>query len=307
AYCVTPLQAIRAKVAGKATVTHVTGEDADQALKLARESDVVIVIAGNHPTCDAGWAKTVSASMGKEAVDRQSLDLDEQPLIRRVCQANRRTIVVLISSFPYAIDWIQQNVSAIVHMTHCSQETGSALADVLFGDYNPAGRLVQTWPKAIDDLPDLFDYDLRRGRTYMYFTGQPLYPFGHGLSYTTFDYSNLQTSGERIGPPDQIVVSAQVTNTGDRSGEEVVQLYVRYLDSKLDRPLRQLVGFSRLAIERGQTVTARIPLRASQLAYWDSKAAAWRMEPGRIELMLGASCADIRLRRIIQMCQPTAV
>jgi beta-glucosidase len=304
AYRITPLQGIRAKVGADVTVAHASGEDAEQTARLARKSDVVIMVVGNHPTCDAGWAKTISPSMGKEAVDRQSLELDEQPLIRRVYEENRRTIVVLISSFPYAINWAQQHIPAIVHMTHASQETGSALADVLFGDYNPAGRLVQTWPGSLDDLPDLFDYDLRRGRTYMYFTGQPLYPFGHGLSYTTFVYSNLCVSEQTIDAQGQITVSADVTNSGQRSGEEVVQLYVKYLDSKVDRPIRQLVGFARLAIEPGRTVTARIPLRASQLAYWDATERGWRVEPGRVELMLGASSADIRLRRIIQVSGP---
>ena len=114
-------------------------------------------------------------------------------------QANPRTIVVLKASFPFAINWAQENVPAIVHMAHNSQEEGNALADVLFGDYNPAGRLVQTWVKSMDDLPPMMDYNIRNGRTYMYFKGQPLYPFGYGLSYTTFAYSNLRASSFASG------------------------------------------------------------------------------------------------------------
>ena len=112
--------------------------------------------------------------------------------------ANAKTIVVLISSFPYAITWVQDNVPAILHMAHNSQEEGNALADVLFGDYNPGGRLAATWVKSLNDLPPMMDYDIRKGRTYLYFKGQPLYPFGFGLSYTTFEYANLRTSADSV-------------------------------------------------------------------------------------------------------------
>ena len=131
---------------------------------------------------------------GKEAVDRESITLEEEDLIKLVHQANPKTIVGLISSFPYAINWSEENVPAIIHLTHNSQELGNGLADVLFGDYNPAGRLTQTWVKSITDLPDFLDYDITKGRTYMYLKTEPLYAFGYGLSYTTFEYSNLKTS-----------------------------------------------------------------------------------------------------------------
>src|SRR5271167_3993746 len=141
--------------------------------------------------------------------------------------ASPKTIVVLISSFPYAINWTQRHVPAILHMTHCSEEEGNALADVLFGDFNPAGRLVQTWPKSLAQLPPMMDYNIRHGRTYLYFKGEPLYPFGYGLSYTTFAYSNLQTSLPALDHSGSVMVSVDVQNTGARAGDEVVQLYVK--------------------------------------------------------------------------------
>ena len=131
-------------------------------------------------------------SDGREDVDRTSLQLDQEDLLRSVYKKNPRTVLVLISSFPYAINWSQANIPAILHFTQSCQELGHAVSDVIFGDYNPAGRTTQTWVKDISDLPHIMDYDIRKGRTYMYFKGKPLYAFGHGLSYTSFDYSHLQ-------------------------------------------------------------------------------------------------------------------
>ena len=166
-------------------------------MKAARASDVAVVVVGNHPTCsatnimamfnmDVSSKPCADPGEGREGRDRESLDLSQEELIKQVYAANPKTVVVLVSSFPYAINWTQQNVPAILHIAHAAQEQGTAIADVLFGDYNPAGRLNQTWPKSLDQLPPMMDYDIRHGRTYMYFKGEPLYPFGYGLSYTTF-------------------------------------------------------------------------------------------------------------------------
>jgi len=183
---------------------------------------------------------------GKEALDRKAIDLDQAQLdlVRSVKAANPKTIVVLISSFPYAIGWVRENVPAILHMSHSSQEEGNAAADVLFGDYNPAGRLVATWVKSLDDLPPMMDYDIRQGRTYMYFKGQPLYPFGFGLSYTTFEYSNLRTSADSVTAAGEVAVSVDVKNTGARAGDEVVQLYVKHLNSEVARPIEDCADSS---------------------------------------------------------------
>ena len=322
-YVVTPLDGIKSKVGAAVKVSHATDNDGGEAVRIAASSDVAVVCVGNHPTggYNAGWKQVSVPSEGREAVDRKSITLEQEELIKQVFQANPKTIVVLVSSFPYAINWTEKNVPAIVHLTHNSQEEGNALADVLFGDYNPAGRLVQTWPRSLDQLPPLMDYDIRNGRTYMYFKGEPLYPFGYGMSYTTFAYSGLRTSSNSLSGTRSISVSVDVKNTGTRAGEEVVQMYIRYPNSSVRRPTKELKGFKRVALQPGQTKTVRIELKASQLAYWDSARKGFVIEgdstsgntvPGSnqskampdknsVEIMIGSSSTDIKLTRLIDV------
>jgi beta-glucosidase len=296
-YTVSPLEGIQKKVAGRFPIRQATNNDDSDAVRIARESDVCIVCVGNHPTGDAGWAQVTRQSYGREGVDRQSLDLENEGLIRRVWEANRRTVVLLITSFPFAIEWSEENVSAIVHATHNSQELGNAVADVLFGDCNPAGRLVQTWPRSMAQLPPLMDYNIRRGRTYMYFDGPPLYPFGHGLSYTQFAYRGLRLSDNVLSVDGVVVVTIDVTNAGVRAGEEVVQMYVRHLDSRIERPRLALCGFRRIHIEPGDTRSVELSLRARDLAYWDIERQCFVVENGEVEVMVGGSSARLELRR----------
>ncbi len=302
-YRLTPVEGIKNAVGPGVNVRFAENNDKDAAVKLARESDVAIVCVGNHPNGnnETNWAKVSVPSEGREAVDRQSIDLEQEELIRQVYAVNPKTIVVLISSFPYAINWTQKNVPAILHLTHNSQEEGNALADVIFGDYNPAGRLVQTWPKELGQLPPMMDYNIRNGRTYMYFKGEPLYPFGYGLSYTTFVYSNIRTSSNAIRPNGKLIVSFDLTNRGKRSGEEVVQLYVKHLDSKVARPIKELKGFKRIAVKAGETQHVTIELNADQLAYWNVDEHRFVVEPGKIEIMIGASSADVKLKRVVEV------
>jgi len=238
-----------------------------------------------------------------EGSDRQTLTLEQEDLVKEVYRANPKTVVVLISSAPYAINWSEQNVPAIIHMSHNSQEEGAAIADVLFGDYNPAGRLVHTWPKSTDQLPPMMDYDIRHGRTYMYAKEEPLYPFGFGLSYTTFRYANLRASSNTLKAGGEITLSVDVTNTGARDGDEVVEFYVRHLGSKVERPARELKGFGRINIPRGQTRTVSVPLQAEGLAYWDEAGNRFVVEPESVEILAAASAADIRLRKTIRVTQ----
>lgn len=301
-FTVTPLEGIRNKVGPGGRVTYADGKDYAEAARLAREADVAVVVVGNHPTCDAGWEQCPTPSDGKEAVDRRSINLEQEELVRQVFAANPRTVVVLVASFPFAINWTQENVPAIVHLTHNSEEEGDALADVLFGDYNPAGRLTQTWPRALEQLPPMLDYDLRHGRTYMYFRERPLYPFGYGLSYTTFAYSNLKTSADAlVGARGSIEVRVDVKNTGARAGEEVVQMYVKHLNSKVERPNFELKGFRRIALEPGQTKTVTTTLKEEQLAYWDGEHKRFAVESDKVELLVGSSSADVRARRVINV------
>lgn len=196
-YTVNVLDAIREEAGNDIEVRYVKTNRMDSARTVAAWADVAIVCVGNHPTCNAGWEQAPVISEGKEAVDRQSLQLDQEDLLLQVAQTNPNTIGVLISSFPYAINRANQTVPALLHLTQCSQELGHAVSDVIFGHYNPAGRLTQTWVKNITDLPHMMDYDITHGRTYMYFKEKPLYPFGYGLSYTRFNYSGT-TLNDRV-------------------------------------------------------------------------------------------------------------
>jgi beta-glucosidase len=303
-YAVTPVEGIRSKVGPNVRVRYVPNDIHSNAANLAAESDVAIVFVGNHPVCyPQNEPCSLLPSEGREATDRKAIDLDptQVSLIRSVKAANPKTIVVLISSFPYAIGWIRENVPAILHMTHASQEEGAAIADVLFGDYNPAGRLVATWVKSLDDLPPMMDYDIRKGRTYMYFKGQPLYPFGFGLSYTTFAYSNLRTSADSVNAVGDVVVSVDVRNTGTRAGDEVVQLYVKRANSAVERPIKELRGFERITLRPNETRTVRLPLKGTDLTYWDAASHSFVVEPGAVSIIVGASSADARVEKTISV------
>jgi len=172
---------------------------------------------------------------------------------------------------------------------------------VLFGDYNPGGRLVTTWPKSVDQLPAMMDYDIRHGRTYMYFKGEPLYPFGYGLSYTTFSYANLKASSAEVASDGTITVSVDVTNTGSRTGDEVVQLYVNHVKSKVERPIEELKGFQRVTLNPNETKTVQIQLRASTLAFWDERQGQFKVEAEPVKLMIGSSSKDIKLATTVNV------
>jgi beta-glucosidase len=296
-YAVSALDGIKAKLGSSVQVMFARDNADGAAVKIARAADVAIVVVGNHPTCNAGWAKCALPSDGKEAIDRQSITLEQEGIVKQVYAVNPKTVEVLISSFPFAISWSQENVPAILHMAHNSQEEGNALADALFGDYNPGGRLVTTWPMSLEQLPPMMDYDIRHGRTYMYFKEKPLYPFGYGLSYTTFQYSNLRISSERLESDGEITVVVDVRNTGARAGDEVVQMYVTHLNSKVSRPGEELKGFERIALRPGETKTVRLPLKASALQYWDVAKGSFEIEPDQVGVMVGSSSADIRLKK----------
>ena len=282
-YAITPLQGIQGKVAPAATVNYAAGNEDGAAVKAARSSDVAVVVVGNHPTCNATNLAAIfnidvsskpcaDPGEGREGRDRESISLSQEELIKQVYAANPKTVVVLVSSFPYAINWTQENVPAILHIAHAAQEQGTAIADVLFGDYNPAGRLNQTWPKSLDQLPPMMDYDIRHGRTYTYFKGEPLYPFGYGLSYTSFRYSHLRFHSG--------TVQVDVTNTGKRPGDEVVQLY------EWRAGLKQLRGFQRVSLQPRETRTVEMPFTAKR---------------GTTRIAVGGSSADERQQTTVRV------
>lgn len=251
-YTVNVLDAIREEAGNDIEVRYVKTNRMDSARTVAAWADVAIVCVGNHPTCNAGWEQAPVISEGKEAVDRQSLQLDQEDLLLQVAQTNPNTIGVLISSFPYAINRANQTVPALLHLTQCSQELGHAVSDVIFGHYNPAGRLTQTWVKNITDLPHMMDYDITHGRTYMYFKEKPLYPFGYGLSYTRFNYSGTALNDRVIERGDTLRVCFNLKNSGDMDGDEVVQLYVSARKHTDKDPIKQLKAFQRISLRKGE-------------------------------------------------------
>ena len=310
-YTVTPLAAIRQQAGPSVQVNVPTDSSDEAAVQAARNSDVAVVVVGNDPTCgpneqaefqtDASTKPCVPPSDGREGRDRYSLTLEQEELVKKVYAANPKTVMVLVSSFPYAINWSQANLPAILHMTHASQDEGTALASTLFGDFNPGGHLVTTWPRSLDQLPPMMDYDIRHGHTYMYFKGDPLYPFGYGLSYTSFQLDRLKVSSKNLAKDGTVTVSVNVKNTGSRAGDQVVQLYVAHPHSAIARPREELKGFQRVSLQPNETKTVQIPLRASTLGYWNDKDKRLEVEAEPLQILVGTSSADFPLSSTVRV------
>jgi beta-glucosidase len=300
-YAVSSLEGIREAVGKGTKVFYNDGSDLAQAAALAAKADVAIVVVGNHPECNAGWNVCPTPSNGKEAVDRKTIVLEQEELVKKVFAANPHTIEVLRASFPYAIVWSQQNLPAIVHITHNSQEEGHGLADVLFGDYSPAGRLTQTWPTGDAQLLPMMDYNLLHGRTYLYSKDKPLYPFGYGLSYTSFAYEGLSLSTPKVAADGSVQVTVKVKNTGKRAGDEVVQLYVQHLGSAVERPRIELKGFKRVRIGAGAESRVTMELKPRDLAYWDVAGHVWRVEKEQVRVLAGGSSDKLPVQATLQV------
>jgi len=258
-----------------------------EAINAAKTADTVIVFVGNHPLIN-----------GKETIDRPDITLphSQEQLIQEVYRANPNTIVVIVGSYPYAINWVNEHIPAIVYTSHAGQELGHAVANVLFGDYAPAGRLNMTWYRSVDQLPDIMDYDIiKGGRTYQYFEGDVLYPFGHGLTYPDFLYEDVQVSANEIEADGLVTISFLVTNLGSGPSDEVAQLYVHQDQSRVKRPLKQLMGFQRFHLHEGQSETISFTLSASELSLWDVTREQFCVESGCYSLMIGRSSRDIQL------------
>jgi beta-glucosidase len=300
-YNVTILDGIREAVGKNTKVLFADGSDENEAAALAKKADVAIVVVGNHPVCNAGWDQCPVPSNGKEDVDRKTIVLEQEELVKKIFAANPKTVEVLRSSFPYAIVWSEQNVPAIVHMVHNSQEEGHGLADVLFGDYSPAGRLTQTWPTGDDQLLPILDYNLLDGETYLYSKKKPLYAFGYGLSYTTFDYRGVSASAAQMDPDGSVQVHVKVKNTGKRASDEVVEMYVQHLGSAVTRPQLELKGFKRVRIEAGAEKDVALELKARDLAYWDTPDHAWRVEKEKVRILAGGSSDKLPVQTVVDV------
>ena len=263
------------------------------AMAVARQADAIVMVLGL--TARLEGEEMPVAIEGFRGGDRTRIDLPaaQQRLLENVSALGKPVVLVLLNGSALAVNWAQDHVPAIVEGWYPGQAGGSALADVLFGDYNPAGRLPVTFYRDTTDLPAFSNYNMA-GRTYRYFRGTPLYPFGHGLSYTSFSYSGLRTSASSISAGKAVTVSVNVTNSGKRAGDEVVQLYVRHTGSTVTRANRELRGFKRISLKLGERRVVRFDLPASSLAYWDEATHAWKLEGDTVVVEVGASSADIR-------------
>ena len=315
---VTPLRGIREAVGRETRVLYARGADladgfpgtdgpsvpaetlAVEAVKAARQADAVVLFLGLTARLE-GEEMRVELE-GFRGGDRTRIDLPaaQERLLERIVAVGKPTVLVLLNGSALAVSWAQQHVPAIVEAWYPGQAGGSAIADVLFGDYNPGGRLPVTFYKSVDDLPPFDDYRME-GRTYRFFKGTPLYPFGYGLSYTSFAYKQLRTSAGTLRADDTLTVRVDVTNTGQREGDEVVQLYVRHLGSRVTRPREDLRGYRRVTLRPGETRTVQFPLVAASLAYWNPDSHRWVVEDEPVEIAVASSSADLRLRRTVRV------
>ncbi|GGK99944.1 beta-glucosidase [Sphaerisporangium melleum] len=259
----------------------------------ARAADAAVVVVGSDPFV-----------AGRENHDRTGLALGEsqQDLIAAVTKANPNTVVVLEDSYPTTMPKAQDKAGALLWTTHAGAETGNALADVIFGDVNPAGRLTQTWYKSEDGLPSILDYDITKtGHTYLYYKGSPLYSFGHGLSYTTFAYQGLTLNSRTVRPDGTVTATVKVTNTGRRAGDEVVQLYTHQRTSRVTQPVKQLRAFQRVHLAPGQTKAVTLSFKAADLALWDVTRNTWAVEKSAHDVMVGSSSTAVRQRTTLDV------
>jgi beta-glucosidase len=268
-----------------------------QAAALAARSDVAIVFAG------------LTSEWESEGFDRADMELpgDQVKLIEQVAAANPNTIVVLNVGSPLSMDWLDR-VAGVVQCWYLGQETGNAIADVLFGDVNPSGKLTTTFPRRLQDNPAYINYPGENGKVrygeglfvgYRYYEKKdiaPLFPFGYGLSYTTFAYRHLTLGASEYAAGDEIRVSVEVQNTGARAGQEVVQLYVRDCQSRLGRPEKELKAFAKVALEPGESKAVTFSLDEQALSYYDPAVKRWVAEPGEFEVLVGSSSREILLK-----------
>lgn len=305
------LEAIRARVSAATEVLHargcdVTGEDRsgfDQAVAAAQRAEVAIVVVGDR-------SGLVDGCTSGESVDRAGLGLPgvQQELVERIVATGTPVVVVLLNGRPLALPWIAAHAAALVEAWLPGEEGGTAVAEVLFGDCNPSGRLPVTLPRDVGQVPRFYNHKPSGGRSqwkgdYADLPASPLFPFGHGLSYTSFEYADLEVSPGAVEAEGRVRIRCRVRNAGPRAGEEVVQLYVHDPVASVTRPVLELRGFVRVPLEPGESRVVEFELAAAQLAFYRSDM-RFAVEPGAIEVLLGASSQDIRLRGQFEIAGP---
>ena len=260
---------------------------------MAERADAVVLWASVYrPTSKASRGDAGNLRGGRRQGRSAPDGSAKRVALKTVVAAGKPTVLVLVSGSPLDLTWAHDRVGAIVQAFYPGEQGGAAIADVLFGEYNPGGRLPVTFPRSVDDLPPIADYRMT-GRTYRYSEREPLYPFGYGLSYTTFRYSDVVLSKTPVAAGDSVQVSAVVENTGSRSGDEVVQLYVEDVESSCVVPRRDLRAFERIALGPGQSRRVVFPLSARDLSMIDGHGRRV-LEPGLFRLSIGGSQPDAR-------------
>jgi beta-glucosidase len=264
-----------------------------RALEAAEKADVVVAVMGLSTSLE-GEEMPVHAEgfVGGDRTDIQ-LPRPQEELLKKIHALGKPVVLVLLNGSALAVNWAVDNIPAIVEAWYPGQAGGEAIADVLFGDHNPAGRLPVTFYRSVEDLPPFEDYQME-GRTYRYFRGEPLLPFGYGLSYTTFQFDDLRMDRPQTQVGGAVAVSVDVTNSGGRAGDEVVQLYVRHRGAAVPRPIKELKGFKRITLQPGERKTVTFTLHVNQLGVYD-QAMQYVVEPGTIEVLVGNSSQHLPL------------
>jgi len=256
-------------------------------------------VGGNEATCREGWSKT---HLG----DRNSLDLigEQNDLVKAIMETGKPVVVILINGRPLSITWIAENVPAILECWYPGQEGGTAIADILFGDCNPGGKLPITFPRSVGHIPAYYNHKPSVSQDYLFESREPLFPFGYGLSYTTFKYANLQVTPDTIGPAGKASVTVDITNTGKVAGDEVAQLYIRDVVSSVTRPVMELKGFRRVTIQPGETVTVKFDITPDALLFLDEHMERV-VEPGEFRIMVGTSSKEFEtaMLRVVERCE----
>jgi beta-glucosidase len=273
------------------------------ALEVAAKADVVVAVMGLSPGLEGEEMPVlVDGFAGGDRTDI-TLPAPQERLLKKLHALGKPLVLVLLNGSALAINWATEQIPAIVEAWYPGQAGGEALADVLFGDYNPGGRLPITFYRSVDDLPPFEDYEME-GRTYRYFRGSPLFPFGYGLSYTTFEFSNLRIDPPQVQVGGQLAVSAEVTNAGDRVGDEVVQLYIRHPDTSVPHPIKELKGFKRITLEPGERRRVTFSVDTCQLSYYDG-AMEHGVWPGMVLVAVGSSSQDLPLTGSFEITSPS--
>ena len=264
----------------------------DKAKEVAKKNDAVILVLG------------ISPGISQEELDRKEIELPEvqRNLIDAVASVNPNIVIVLVNGGPIALAGTEDKANAIVEAWYDGEFGGKAIADVLFGDVNPGGKLPETFYASTKELPPMSDYDLiNHPRTYMYFEQPVLYPFGHGLSYTKFEYSNLKLTSDKIAKDGEVEIQFTIKNAGKMKGDEVAQVYAHSIDALIKVPVNQLKRFKRITLSPGESETLTFKIPASELSFYDTKTNDLKTESGKWEIQIGSSSKDIRLKKNISI------